>query len=202
MTTIKSQPWGISPCKIVDEKIILDECCFDETKHPHFNNNTEDVDKFCVLDAIGLDVEFVYSIECNSCKDRGPHIEVGVGKLVKENGKLTLDRSEVLYIQNPQLGRLKYEQDDLNPSYFDNNSPLVVSVHVSSPLDNFFNDTLYYDGGFVKLTEEGISRCNPITYNIYLVYNLLFCHSFRGFHFIPPILESSTPFRRILRVYF
>lgn len=156
MTTIKTLPWGINPCKIVDEKIILDECCFDETKHPYFNNNTEDVNKPCLIDTMGLDVEFIYSIECNSCKDRGPHSEVGIGKLVKENDKLTLDRSKVLYIQNSQLGRLRYEYDDLNPAYFDNNSPLVVSAHTSSPLDNLFEDTLYYDGGFVKLTEEGI----------------------------------------------
>ena len=73
MTTIKTLPWGISPAKHSSGKIILDGCCFDDTKHPIFHDKFRDIQKYCLPDTIGVDTEFVYSIVCHcSGEDDAP----------------------------------------------------------------------------------------------------------------------------------
>lgn len=158
MTTIKTLPWGISPAKHSSGKIILDGCCFDDTKHPIFHDKFRDIQKYCLPDTIGVDTEFVYSIVCHcSGEDDAPaHSEVGIGRLILEDGVYTLKREQTLFTENSDIGRVPYLSEGVKKTFHEN-APLIVSTFETSSLDShFFKNALAYNGGYVRLTEEGI----------------------------------------------
>jgi len=158
MTTIKTLPWGISPAKYSSGKIILDGCCFDETKHPVFNDKYEDIQNYCLPNTIGVDTEFIYSITCYcpSEDEALPQSEVGIGRLILKDEVYTLEREQSLFIENSGIGRVPHLSEGLTETFHEND-PLVVSTFESSALDShFFRNALAYHGGYVKLTEEGI----------------------------------------------
>ena len=157
MTTIKTLPWGISPAQIVNETIILDECCFDDIKHPIYNNKFQDINNYCLKDTIGLDIEFIYSIFCFCVKEEGVHGEIGLGKLIKQGKKLVLQREQTLFNQNDSVSRTPFLEEGVRESYFCDSSFLIASTHEYDPFDShLFKNTLSYNGGYVRLSEDGI----------------------------------------------
>ena len=158
MTTIKTLPWGVSPAKYSSGKIILDGCCFDETKHPIFHDKYQDIQNYCLQNTIGVDTEFIYSITCYcpSEDDALPHSEVGIGRLILEDGAYTLEREQTLFTSNSDIGRTPYLSKGVKETFHEN-APLIVSTFEASALDShLFKNALAYNGGYVKLTEEGI----------------------------------------------
>lgn len=158
MTTIKTLPWGISPAKHSSGEIILDGCCFDETKHPIFHDEYEDIEKYCLPDTIGVDTEFVYSIicYCPSEPESLPPSEIGIGRLVSDDGVYILKREQTLFTGNSEIGRVPHLSEGVK-QVFHEDAPLIVSTYETSALDShFFKNALAYNGGFVRLTEEGI----------------------------------------------
>ena len=157
MTTIKTLPWGVSPSKIVNETIILDGCCFDDIKHPIYHNNFQDINNYCLLDTIGLDVEFIYSIFCFNDEVEGVHGEVGLGRLAKQDDNIVIQREQTLFNENDNSGRAPYLKEGVRQNYFSDSSLLIASTYDTGPLDShLFKNTLSYNGGYVRLSEDGI----------------------------------------------
>ena len=158
MTTIKTLPWGVSPAKYSSGKIILDGCCFDETKHPVFHDKYRDIQKYCLPDTIGVDTEFIYSNVCHCPNEDGspPLAGIGLGRLNLKDGVYTLEREQTLFTGNSNIGRVPYLLEGVK-EIFHENAPLVVSTFEASALDShLFKNALPYHGGYVRLTEEGI----------------------------------------------
>lgn len=158
MTTIKTLPWGISPAKHSSGNIILDGCCFDETKHPIFHDEYEDIKDYCLPKTIGVDTEFVYSVMCYCPIEDGdpPFSEVGIGRLALEDDVYTLEREQTLFTGNSEIGRIPHLSDGVK-EIFHENAAVIVSTFETSALDShLFKNALPYNGGFVRLTEEGI----------------------------------------------
>ena len=161
MTTLKTLPLGISPAKIKQEKVIIDACCFDDLKHPYYSEDTECIKDHCLQDIVGLDTEFMYSAFCfgkETETDSGTHGEVGLGRLTKEDDQVILLRESAIFYQNEDSGRVPPQNDnEINQGFFEEDSNLLISVFQTDPLDShLIQNTLFYNGGYVKLTDEGI----------------------------------------------
>ena len=70
---------------------------------------------------------------------------------------LHLDPSKTLN-QNQDSGRVPPQNDnEINQGFFEEDSNLLISVFQTDPLDShLIQNTLFYNGGYVKLTDEGI----------------------------------------------
>ena len=148
MTTIKTLPWGISPAKHSSGNIILDGCCFDETKHPIFHDEYEDIKDYCLPKTIGVDTEFVYSVMCYCPIEDGdpPFSEVGIGRLALEDDVYTLEREQTLFTGNSEIGRIPHLSHGVKEIFHENgfstfffrkkyeNSILDKSTHIKTPL--------------------------------------------------------------------
>ena len=156
MTTLKTLPIGISPAKYTDGKIIIGGCCFNDLNHPIYDNDFPNIDDGCLVKAIGLETEFIYSAFCFCDNEQQPG-EVGIGRLVKEGDTVYLNRESVLFHQNNLSGRRRSLDGEIVEGFFEEDAPLLISTFQTEALDShLIENTLFYNGGYVQLTEEGV----------------------------------------------
>ena len=159
MTTIKTLPWGISPARYSSGTITLcEDVCFNDTKHPIFHDDYLDIKDHCLTHTMSVDTEFLYLVTC-FCPTKDDHAtisEVGLGRLALNDKVYTLEREQTLFTENEDIGRLPHLSEGVK-DIFPDDAPILVSTFEVSILDSgLIKNALHYNGGFVRLTEEGI----------------------------------------------
>ena len=161
MTTKKLHPIAINAAKQEQDKIRLDACTLEETKHRVWSSQNNEFPT--LQETVGFDTEFFFLIEHAGEVESG---QVGVGVLKEDKNEVFLERKEIIYYfsenrkfppRNPNVAENFPYDAKLTVCTF---TPYMEEIY------SLENPHLWYSRGVVELNKKGLLNWNGDTISI------------------------------------